>query len=164
MNTVKRKPNSDFACKNCGYFVSTLHWISGVKNRNHCPTCLYSRHLDLFQPGDRLSACKGLMAPVGLTLKKSHDQYCGSRPGELMLVHCCDHCGEVSINRIAADDRVETIMEVYEKSILYTRRMFVKYQGMGIRLLSMEDHLLVKARLYGLNEQVIHTAPSQIVL
>lgn len=79
-----------------------------------------------------------------------------------MLVHCCAHCSEVSINRIAADDRVETIMEVYEKSILYNQRIFVKYQRLGIRLLSVEDHLLVRARLYGIGEPMNHVLPSQI--
>jgi hypothetical protein len=44
------------------------------------------------------------MAPVGLTLKKSRDKYARHTQGELMLVHRCQACGDLSINRIAADD------------------------------------------------------------
>jgi hypothetical protein len=45
--------NADFTCKHCGAFVSALSVASGVINRNHCPFCLYSRHVDLFKAGDR---------------------------------------------------------------------------------------------------------------
>ncbi len=96
--------NADFTCKHCGQFVSARTAVSGVVNRNHCPYCLHSRHVDLFEAGDRLCACKGLMIPVGLTVKRSRDKYANDGQGELMLVHRCTDCGDLSINRIAADD------------------------------------------------------------
>jgi hypothetical protein len=46
-----------------------------VRNRNHCPYCLWSRCLDLFRAGDRLSACKAPMQPVGLALKHTRKKY-----------------------------------------------------------------------------------------
>ena len=103
--------NADFTCKHCGRYVSARTAISGVVNRNHCPYCLHSRHVDLFKPGDRLCACKGVMAPVGLTVKRSRDKYARGLNGELMLVHRCTACGTLSINRIAADDDAVRIME-----------------------------------------------------
>jgi len=106
----------DFRCAHCGYIVSSAHWLSGVHNRNHCPYCLWSRHLDLYTAGDRLSACKAPMRPVALTSKRSRNKYRSGR-GELMLVHQCTDCGGVSINRIAADDDAGTLLEVFNASL-----------------------------------------------
>jgi hypothetical protein len=53
-----RKDNmQEFKCGHCHAFVSMEPILSGVQNRNHCPYCLWSRHLDLYEAGDRLSAC-----------------------------------------------------------------------------------------------------------
>jgi hypothetical protein len=106
----------DFRCAHCGYIVSSAHWLSGVNNRNHCPYCLWSRHLDLYAAGDRLSACKALMQPMALTAKRSRNKY-GRGHGELMIVHLCTNCGEISINRIAADDDADTLLEVFNSSL-----------------------------------------------
>jgi hypothetical protein len=100
----------------CHNFVSAEAALSGVHNRNHCPYCLSSRHLDLFEAGDRLSACKSKMRPVALTLKKTAKKYTSTGQGELMLVHMCDECGKPSINRIAADDDSSTVLEIFERS------------------------------------------------
>lgn len=105
----------EFRCLHCRRPVLTDWTISGVRNRNHCPYCLHSRHLDLRRPGDRLAACKGAMAPVGLTLKRVHKKY-GPQTGELMLIHACRECGQVSINRIAADDDWGMVMDVLRGS------------------------------------------------
>lgn len=74
--------------------------------RNHCPSCLYSKHVDIV-PGDRAAACGGLMAPVGLDY----------RPGKgHVLVHRCMRCGAVRRNRIAVDaeqpDDLDAILRV----------------------------------------------------
>jgi len=46
--------NEEFECENCGKKIS-LHPESSA--RNHCPYCLFSKHLDDKFPGDRLSEC-----------------------------------------------------------------------------------------------------------
>ena len=99
-----------------GSIVSTARLLSGVGNRNHCPYCLHSRHLDWQRAGDRLAACKGSMQPVGLTFKQIRKKY-GAAHGELMLVHRCTECGKLSINRIAADDDSETMLVIYQHSL-----------------------------------------------
>ncbi len=66
----------------------------GTKNRNHCPYCLFSKHVDNV-PGDRANACEGKMAPLGKVYKPD---------GEEVLVHQCEVCGFVRKNRIAGDD------------------------------------------------------------
>ena len=59
----------DFKCAHCHALVLSTHLVSGVNNRNHCPYCLWSSHLELYAAGDRLSACKAPMKPIGLTMK-----------------------------------------------------------------------------------------------
>ena len=47
------------------------------------------------RPGDRRSACRGLMEPVAVWLRHG---------GEWALIHRCDKCGALRSNRIAGDD------------------------------------------------------------
>ncbi len=138
--------NADFTCKHCGRYVSARTAVSGVVNRNHCPYCLHSRHVDLFKPGDRLCACKGVMAPVGLTVKHSRDKYTRGLNGELMLVHHCMSCGDLSINRIAADDDAVIIMESLSR---LTDTLAQQCLGQGITLLTEQDLTVVEQRLFG---------------
>ena len=132
----------DFRCAHCGYIVSGARWLSGVNNRNHCPYCLRSLHLDLYSSGDRLSACKALMHPIALTTKHNRNKY-SSGPGELMLVHLCAVCGDISINRIAADDNSDTLLEIFNISSalpVEVRNLLLDY---GIETLPLDGPLLV---------------------
>ena len=149
MHTYFNDINADFICKHCGAFVSALSVASGVINRNHCPFCLYSRHVDLFKAGDRLCACKELMAPVGLTLKKSRDKYTRHPQGELMLVHRCQACGDLSINRIAADDDPLKILALVEQKPADTDQLQRTCQEQGICLLANTDRAILQTRLFG---------------
>jgi hypothetical protein len=134
--------------------VSTVHSLSGVNNRNHCPYCLWSCHLDLFAAGDRLSACKAAMKPIGLTMKKGRNKYQLRSRGELMLVHECIECRALSINRIAADDDAETIMEVFQVSITLERQVLAVLIQNGIDVLKAEDAGILHTQLYGRNVEI----------
>ena len=84
-----------FKCGHCRAFIGPT--IGGGRHRNHCPLCLYSRHVDGARPGDRAGGCRSLMAPVARF----------DRPnGEPVLVHRCLGCGFERHNRLAADDNV----------------------------------------------------------
>jgi DNA-directed RNA polymerase subunit RPC12/RpoP len=133
-----------FRCLNCRQQVPLAWLVSGVQNRNHCPYCLHSRHLDLARPGDRLAACKGIMQPVGLTFKRIRNKY-GDGSGELMLVHRCAECGKLSINRVAADDDGETLLSLLEQSLP------AKLDADDIHLLTASDLARVRAQLFGKN-------------
>jgi len=139
----------DFRCAHCHALVSSAHLLSGVNNRNHCPYCLWSCHLDLFAAGDRLSACKAPMRPIGLTMKKSRNKYQREPRGELMLVHECTECRTLSINRIAADDDPETVMAVFRESLSPGQRVQAACQEYGILILKAEDTRIVQTQLYG---------------
>jgi hypothetical protein len=116
---MREEAEDGFTCRHCGAFVSSAISLAGVINRNHCPYCLWSRHLDLERPGDRMSACKALMRPVGLARKKVLKKY-GEDRGELMLVHRCTECDRLSANRLAADDDVDMLLAVYQASLQET--------------------------------------------
>ena len=51
-------------------------------------------HLDNI-PGDRSADCGGIMEPISIYVRPD---------GEWALIHRCKKCGELKINRIAADD------------------------------------------------------------
>ena len=139
----------DFRCAHCHNLVSAAHTLSGVNNRNHCPYCLWSSHLDLFVAGDRLSACKGQMKPIGLTMKKSRNKYRLEARGELMLIHECTECAALSINRIAADDDSESILMVFHDSCEHNDQIFQLCEQHGIVTLGADAIRTIQAQLYG---------------
>jgi hypothetical protein len=143
----------DFRCIHCRRPVSAAPLPSGVKNRNHCPYCLHSRHLDLYRGGDRLAACREAMQPVGLTVKVRRTKYGSSQPGELMLIHTCVECGRISINRIAADDDPETMLAIFQDSLNMEGSLVRRLECDGIRPLRASDRGLICARLFGSSEE-----------
>lgn len=78
---------------------------AGTKHRNHCPNCLSSLHLDI-EPGDRAADCGGIMEPIAVWVRKS---------GEWALIHRCRICGNLSSNRIAADDNPAKLISIAMK-------------------------------------------------
>ena len=139
----------DFRCAHCHIIVSSAHLLSGVNNRNHCPYCLWSCHLDLFAAGDRLSACKAPMRPIGLTMKKGRNKYQREPRGELMLIHECVECKTLSINRIAADDDSATVMAIFKESLMLGHQIHAICQQYGIVILNAKDTEVVYTQLYG---------------
>jgi ribosomal protein L37E len=73
----------DFTCEQCG------RTVTGNGYTNHCPDCLYSKHVDV-APGDRAAECGGLMRPIGSELKA----------GAYFVLHECTRCGFRRKNRI----------------------------------------------------------------
>jgi hypothetical protein len=139
----------DFRCAHCHAIVSSAHVLSGVNNRNHCPYCLWSCHFDLYVAGDRLSACKALMKPIGLTLKRGRNKYQREARGELMLIHECVECRTLSINRIAADDDSGSIIFVFQESLTLNHELHTLFMQYGIMPLGIEDNEIVHTQLYG---------------
>jgi len=138
-----------FKCGHCLAFVSSAHELSGVNNRNHCPYCLWSCHLDLYAAGDRLSACKAGMRPIGLTMKSGRNKYRTESRGELMLIHECTECRAISINRIAADDDPSNIMAVFQESLAHQHQIKHVCNPLGIFPLNANDVEMIESQLYG---------------
>lgn len=89
-----------FRCGHCG--ITVPRGAPGTKHRNHCPVCLWSRHLDT-EPGDRSADCGGDMEPLAIAAR---------RDGEWTLVHKCRRCAVLSRNRIAGDDDPVALMSL----------------------------------------------------
>ena len=89
----RRSEANSFRCGHCRLDVPAD--AVGTTHRNHCPNCLWSRHLDDDTPGDRAAECGSLMEPIAITVRGD---------GEWVLVHRCTGCDEVHLNRSAGDD------------------------------------------------------------
>lgn len=81
----------DFRCRKCRVMIGPSQ--SGTKQRNHCPLCLHSLHVD-HRPGDRSADCGSIMEPISIWV----------RGDEWVLLHRCRGCGVIHSNRIAPDD------------------------------------------------------------
>jgi len=92
--------DENFVCENCGKEVNKL----GYTARDHCPYCLYSKHVDI-NPGDRLNECKGLLKPIDI--EKFKDTY--------KIIYKCEKCGELHKNIMAIDDDFDLIIELSKK-------------------------------------------------
>lgn len=90
------KKVENFTCEHCGEHVV------GTGYTNHCPVCLYSKHVDLEIPGDRASTCGSLMKPVGVTVKADTK----------ILTHQCQKCGKTMRNKVAPEDSFEEILKL----------------------------------------------------
>jgi len=89
------------------------------------------------------------MRPIGLTMKRSRNKYQIKSQGELMLIHQCTDCGSLSINRIAADDDTDSIMDVFNESLMLSYQSRKKCEQEGIEILCVEDLSTVHIQLCG---------------
>ena len=89
--------DEEFICEQCNKKIGKLIYTS----RDHCPYCLYSKHVDI-NPGDRLNMCKGLLKPIGI--EKYKESY--------KIVYKCNKCGQIHKNIMARDDDMNKIIEV----------------------------------------------------
>ncbi len=90
-----KKQKEDFKCENCGEVVC------GNGYTNHCPKCLWSKHVDI-DPGDRSSSCGGMMRPEGYAYSVS----------EQWVLHRCIVCGYERKNKLSEQDSLEALIEL----------------------------------------------------
>jgi len=144
-----KEQNQEFICSHCERKVFYNRSI-GTKHRNHCPYCLWSKHVDLDESGDRKSACQDEMEPISLTFKQEGiTKYGKAKQGELMLIHQCLKCNKISINRLAADDNSQVILEVFEKSKQLNTETINRLAEEGIKILLEQDKQEILIQLYG---------------
>lgn len=94
-----------FRCTQCGLEVVTGG--AGLSHRNHCPRCLWSKHLDV-HAGDRQASCGGMMEPIAVSTRAK---------GEWSIVHRCRKCGALDINTVAADDNELVLISLAVKPL-----------------------------------------------
>ena len=89
-----------YTCEHCQELVA------GGRYNNHCPTCLWSKHLDDEVPGDRQSDCAGMMRPIGVVQKGV----------QLRIIQKCERCGKIFTVDSAKDDNFEIIIKLSQSS------------------------------------------------
>ena len=90
-----QRKKEDFVCENCD------KKIKGTGYTNHCPECLWSKHVDI-NPGDRMAECRGMMESVGIDSKK----------GNYVILHKCTKCGYEKRNKTLEQDNFDKILKV----------------------------------------------------
>jgi len=93
------RKTENFICGNCKTEVV------GTGYTNHCPNCLWTKHVDEKIPGDRACLCQGLMEPIGIETKS----------GSYTLTHRCLKCDKISKNKTAENDNFEAILRLVKK-------------------------------------------------
>jgi hypothetical protein len=99
-----------FRCVGCRLDVPLM--APGTAHRNHCPHCLSSLHVDR-TPGDRRATCRGRMAALSVTVREG---------GEWLIVHHCQRCGGLGVNRIAGDDNALALMRLAMRPLRLARQ------------------------------------------
>jgi len=103
MSSKFKRKIEDFVCEKCGTEVK------GNGFTNHCPKCLWSKHVDIF-PGDRAllrqgsagQACEGLMKPISASQNR----------GEWSIIHQCQKCDKEQKNKISKNDDFDEIVKI----------------------------------------------------
>ena len=95
MSSQFKRTKENFTCQTCGIFVE------GNGYTNHCPECLWSKHVDVF-PGDRKSKCLGMMEPISVNIKNK----------EYTIIHKCTKCSLEKANKAEPEDNFDMLVQI----------------------------------------------------
>ncbi len=93
------KTVEDFNCAHCGAVVR------GNGYTNHCPHCLWSRHVDN-NPGDRAATCGGMMKPI--MVETAGDSF--------VITHQCVICGKQKRQHTTDNDSIEAVITIAQNN------------------------------------------------
>lgn len=91
-----KKVVENFVCEKCGAR------IIGDGYTDHCPNCLWGKHVDYETPGDRVSDCKGLMEPIRTSFEK----------GKFRIWYKCTQCSHRFWVREGKNDNRELLVKM----------------------------------------------------
>ena len=89
----------NFTCLHCG------EEIEGNGFTNHCPHCLWSKHVDV-NPGDRAEECEGALEPISVEGTIENQK----------IVHRCVKCQATRRCKISPEDNTERLIEIVKES------------------------------------------------
>jgi len=88
------RKEEDFVCERCG------EKVMGDGYTDHCPKCLFGKHVDKEIPGDRESKCGGVMEPIKAIYEKE----------KFKIMYRCIQCGhEFWVKEGVGDDREKLV-------------------------------------------------------
>jgi predicted RNA-binding Zn-ribbon protein involved in translation (DUF1610 family) len=90
-----KRNKEDFICEHCGVEVV------GNGYTNHCPQCLWSKHVDI-DPGDRRADCGGAMEPVWIEIERN----------EHVITHACKKCAHKRRQRLSSGDNQQAVLDL----------------------------------------------------
>ena len=93
-NFIRKK--EDFECEVCGAR------IKGDGYTDHCPVCLWGKHVDDKIPGDRAAECQGLLEPTSAIYQK----------GRFKINYKCQKCRHEFAVREDKNDSRERLLEL----------------------------------------------------
>lgn len=91
-----KRVRENFICEVCGTQVV------GDGYTDHCPNCLWGKHVDDTIPGDRASLCRGLMEPKRTSYEK----------GSFRIFYKCTKCSHEFWVREGKNDSRERLIEL----------------------------------------------------
>jgi rubrerythrin len=95
-----QRKKENFVCVYCGIKVK------GSGYTDHCPNCLWSRHVDI-NPGDRVARCGGAMEPISVETKG----------GEYIIGYQCQKCGFKHRVKAAPNDNFGAILKLTKPAV-----------------------------------------------
>ncbi len=99
-----QKRVEDFICDNC------KKKVEGDGYTDHCPRCLWSKHLDI-SPGDRRESCEGDMKPIMVKVTG----------GKNIIYYRCLSCGVIRKVKAVEGDSIDEIIKLTKNSF-YEKR------------------------------------------
>ncbi len=97
-----KPPEEEVVCEHCG------HVFTGGGYVDHCPQCLWSKHVDQEVPGDRKSDCQGMMVPVSAEVRKR---------GKVFILYVCKKCGHSSYASQREEDNLDKIINLFNPGV-----------------------------------------------
>jgi len=86
----------DFVCGNCG------EKVAGDGYTDHCPKCLWGKHVDKEIPGDRAAECKQLMEPIKTIYQKD----------VFRIVYRCQGCRHEFVVKTGENDNRDLLIKL----------------------------------------------------
>lgn len=91
-----KRVKENFKCEVCG------EEVMGDGYTDHCPFCLFGKHVDREIPGDRESECGGTMEPIKAIYGKE----------KFKILYRCTKCGHKFWVREGKDDDREKLVDM----------------------------------------------------
>lgn len=93
-----KKVVENFKCEVCG------EEVVGDGYTDHCPKCLWGKHVDEEVPGDRASECRGLMKPIEVKCQMTNVKF--------RIKYRCTKCSHEFWVRESSEDNRELLIEL----------------------------------------------------